>query len=116
MAEGKMYVEKRQYKRVEKQFKVNYKLIPDSREIESIKKEGQSYDISLGGVRVIGSPVGKEGDIIRVEILLNERPTPIVSFAEIRWVKEMGKESQFGIKFLMLKDNDRKLIEEIINR
>ncbi len=115
MTEGKMFVEKRQYKRVEKQFKVNYKLIPDSREAEVIKKEGESYDISIGGVRVIGAPAGKEGDIVRVEIKINERATPIVSFAEIRWIKEAGKDTQFGIKFLMLKDNDRKLIEDLVN-
>lgn len=39
MEKGKMFVEKRQYKRVEKQFKVKYKLIPDSRDTEVIKKE-----------------------------------------------------------------------------
>jgi c-di-GMP-binding flagellar brake protein YcgR len=115
MVEGKMFIEKRQHKRIEKQFKVNYKLIPDSREVESIKKQGQSYDISVGGIRVIGSPVGKEGDIIRVEIIINESTTPIVSFAEIRWIKETDKDSQFGIKFLMLKDNDSKISENMIN-
>ncbi len=38
-----MFVETKQYKKVKIQFKVNYKLIPDSREVEIIKKEGESY-------------------------------------------------------------------------
>ena len=116
MEKGKMFVEKRQYKRVEKQFKVKYKLIPDSRDTEVIKKEGQSYDISVGGVRIIGSAVGKEDDIIKVEIIVNERSTPVISFAKIRWVKNVGNDTQFRIKFLMLKDEDKKLLEDIIKK
>jgi|YelNatPaOPRAMG01_1025707.scaffolds.fasta_scaffold145554_2 c-di-GMP-binding flagellar brake protein YcgR len=115
MVQGNIFIEKRQHKRIEKKFKVIYKLIPDTKEIEVIKKEGKSYDVSVGGIRIVGEPVGKEGDVIRVEIIVDEKQPPIVSFAEIRWLKKEGAESQFGIKFLMLKESDRKILEDMIS-
>ena len=41
MVEGELYVERRKHKRIEKSFKVNYKVIMAEEEVQEIKKNIQ---------------------------------------------------------------------------
>lgn len=120
MAEGELYVERRKHKRVEKKFRVNYKLIMGEEEVSEIRKnvakvEGESSDISMGGLRVKGEMAGNTGDILRLEVYVEGRETPITTFAEIKWTKP-GEEGEklFGLEFLILKDADKETINELI--
>jgi c-di-GMP-binding flagellar brake protein YcgR len=120
---GELYIERRKHQRVDKKFIVSFRVITSSVEAREIKKSssrvsGESSDISLGGVKVDGDVAGgKPDDIIRVEIAVEGRKEPITTFAEIKWVREdkEGKKS-FGLEFLILKDSDRELINEIIEK
>jgi c-di-GMP-binding flagellar brake protein YcgR len=115
MAEGKMFIEKRRYKRVQKNFNVRYKIMPKENNIEAIRKEGSSHDISIGGLKLEGPLDGDVGDVARVEFTIPEKTMPVVAFAEVKWViREKGK-TQFGLEFLALQDEDKRIIENIIN-
>lgn len=117
MQNGDLYVERRRHKRAQKKCRVNYKLIMADDEAETIKKSavratGESEDISLGGIKVEGEMRGEKGDIVRIEVLIEGRSEPVVTFAEVKWVAP--SKSNFGVEFLILKDGDKQAIEEIL--
>lgn len=113
MPEGNMFVEKRKHRRIGKLLFVNYKLMPAENLIEPVKKDGQTHDLSLGGVRIEGEPVGNVGDVLRVEFLIGDGH-PVTTFAEIKWIKGADENSQFGVEFMTLKHEDQKMLEEMI--
>jgi len=119
MAEGELYIERRKHKRIDRKYRVNYRLIKGEEEIKEIRKnitkqEGESADISLGGIKVDGEMPGLAGDVIRIEVVIEGRKEPITTFAEVKWIKGFGNDRSFGLEFLILKDADRQLIEEIM--
>lgn len=121
MLNGDLYIERRKYKRADLKFKINYKVIMGEEEAQEIRNTaikiiGESSDISLGGIKAEGPMSGNPGDIIRLEVQVEGRPEHITTFAEIKWVK--GKETikSFGLEFLILKDADKALIEEVLGR
>jgi c-di-GMP-binding flagellar brake protein YcgR len=119
MAEGELYIERRKHKRIEKKFRVNYKVINAEEEVREIKRNilkqaGETTDISLGGIRVDGEMTGAQGDVIRLEIAVEGRKDPITTFAEVKWIREENKQMKFGLEFLILKDADKQMIEEMI--
>jgi c-di-GMP-binding flagellar brake protein YcgR len=121
MAEGELYIERRRHKRIDRNLKVTYKVIKAEEEVREIKKNitkqaGKSTDISLGGIKVDGDIPGMQGDVIRLEVVVEGRKEPITTFAEVKWIKGEGAERSFGLEFLILKDADRQLIEEIIGK
>jgi len=115
MAEGQMFVEKRKFKRKEKLFFINYKLMPKDNDLEALRKEGQSQDISIGGVRIAGEPVGEIGDIIRIDFRIETKEEPIVTFAEVKWIRDTDEGKQFGVEFMALKKDDEAAIEKVID-
>lgn len=121
MAEGELYLERRKHKRIDRNLKVTYKVIRGEEEVEEIKKNiikqtGKSTDISLGGIKVDGDIPGVQGDVIRIEVMIDGRQEPITTFAEVKWIKGEGVSKSFGLEFLILKDADKQSIEEIIGR
>jgi c-di-GMP-binding flagellar brake protein YcgR len=117
--DGNLFIERRKFKRVGFDYKITYKLIRGEEEIKEfkkaiLKKEGKTTDISLGGIRVYGEMEGMQGDIVRLEIQIEGRAEPITTFAEIKWIKQEKGKTIFGLEFLILKDADKKTIEEIV--
>lgn len=115
MTEGKLYIEKRKFRRVEKSYPVTYKLMPKDNIIGSKKNEGKTKDISIGGIRIEGKAIGDIDDIIRIEFTIKDKNNPIITFAEIKWIKEIDGAQQFGVEFLTLKNEDKQIIERLIN-
>ncbi|MGD0566437.1 MAG: PilZ domain-containing protein [Candidatus Goldiibacteriota bacterium] len=120
MTDADLYIERRRNKRVDKKCKVKYKLIngeEETREIRmaAVKLSGESFDISLGGIRAEGPINARHGDIIRLEVTLDNRKDPITTFAEVKWIKGSDDVKTFGLEFLILKDADKALIEEILD-
>ncbi|MBP7792989.1 MAG: PilZ domain-containing protein [Candidatus Goldbacteria bacterium] len=116
--DGNLFIERRKFKRVDFDYKITYKLIRGEEEVKEfkkaiLKKEGKTTDISLGGIQVYGEMDGLEGDIVRLEIQIEGRE-PITTFAEIKWIKQEKDKKVFGLEFLILKDADKKTIEEIV--
>jgi len=117
MEEGNLYIEKRKHVRIDKKYKVKYKVLGQEDEIEKIisaKRQGGTENISLGGAMIEGDIVAKNGDIIRVEIYIEGEQKPITTFADIKWVKMEKNKNIFGIEFITLNEQDRKVITEII--
>ena len=115
MHEGNMYIEKRKHKRVEKQYGVRYKLMPKENLMDAVKKDGSGKDLSIGGIRIEGEPVGAVNDVLRVEFSLEGIEEPVMTFAEIKWIREVDGATQFGVEFLALKASDKEELERIIN-
>jgi len=113
MTEGELYIEKRKYIRAFLQYNVKYKLMPKENTSESIKKDGLSRDISIGGARIEGEHVGDIGDVLKLEFKTEYKPEPITAFAEVKWKKVMDGTPQFGLEFLALKEDDKDIIEKI---
>lgn len=114
-SQGTLYLEKREHKRIFKQFDVRYKLMPKEVSGTYAKLAGKSQDISAGGIKIEGEIVGEEGDIIRLELETGGGKEQIVIFAEIRWIRrEKQGQGQFGLKFMALKDADIEVIKKII--
>ena len=105
---------------MDKKCRVKYKLIngdEETREIRSVavKLSGESFDISLGGIRAEGPINARKGDIIRLEVSLDNGKDPITTFAEVKWIKGQDEVKTFGLEFLILKDADKAVIEEILD-
>ncbi|HDQ25748.1 MAG TPA: PilZ domain-containing protein [bacterium] len=119
MAEGELYVERRRHKRIDRKFSVNYKIInaeDEAQEIRksAVRKQGLSSDISLGGIKVEGEMAGAKGDIIRIEVVIEEQPEPVTTFAEVKWVREENGSRSFGLEFLILREADKEKIEKLL--
>lgn len=116
--DGNLFIERRKFKRVDSNYRITYKLIrgEEVQELKKaiLKKEGKTTDISLGGIKVYGEMEGMPGDIIRLEIHIEGREEPITTFAEIKWIKQEKDKKIFGLEFLILKDADKKTIEDIV--
>jgi c-di-GMP-binding flagellar brake protein YcgR len=115
MPQGDMFIEKRKFKRRDKHYSISYKLMPKDNAIEAVRKNGKSRDISVGGIRVEGEPVGQPDDVLRIEFNLEGREEPVVTFAEIKWIRDIDGINQFGVEFLALKNGDKEMIEQIVN-
>jgi c-di-GMP-binding flagellar brake protein YcgR len=121
MPEGQIYVEKRKHKRIDKKVTVTFKVVSMPSEIEKIKtaaekNSSETVNISVGGVQLINDSGLKPEQILRIEIRLENAKTNIVTFAEVKWSAKDDniKRYRTGIEFLVLKDEDKKLIEEIV--
>ncbi len=121
MPEGEIFIERRKYKRVDKKFKVNYKLVSMPNEIknikeEALKKEAESANISVGGIQFIVNTELQPEQILRIEFKPVEKQESIITFAEVRWCakdESMGK-YRTGIEFLVLKEEDKNFIARLV--
>jgi hypothetical protein len=115
MHEGSMFIEKRKFKRIEKEYAVRYKLMPGDNAIEAMKKDGAGKDISIGGIRIEGEPAGTVNDVVRVEFVMEGLDEPVVTFAEIKWIRDVNGSIQFGVEFLALKASDKAALERVLD-
>jgi c-di-GMP-binding flagellar brake protein YcgR len=121
MPDAQIYIEKRRHKRVEKKVTVTYKVVSMPSEIEKIKSaaeknETETANISVGGVQLIDEAGLSPEQILRIELKLESVKSNIVTFAEVKWSAKDDniKKYRTGIEFLVLKDEDKKMIEEIV--
>ncbi|HDQ25130.1 MAG TPA: PilZ domain-containing protein [bacterium] len=122
MPEGQIYVERRKFKRIDANIRVKYRVVSAPSEIADIKKqveraEVESANISLGGIQLIDDEEIAAEQILRIEMSTDKKPDPIITFAEVRWSAKDSSIGKYrtGIEFLVLKDEDKALIEEMIN-
>ena len=121
MTDAQIYVEKRKFKRVDKRIIVTYKVVSMPSEVEKIRNaatrnEAESANISVGGIQLIDDTALTPDQIVRLEIKLENNPNLIVTFAEIKWSAKDDNIKRFrtGIEFLVLKEEDKEAIEQII--
>lgn len=121
MPEAQIYIEKRRHKRVDKKVTVTYKVVSMPSELEKIKtaaekNETETANISVGGIQLIDDAGLSPEQILRIELKLETIKTNIVTFAEVKWSAKDDniKKYRTGIEFLVLKDEDKKQIEEIV--
>lgn len=121
MTDAQIYVEKRKFKRVDKRITVTYKIVSMPAEVAKIKtaaekNETETCNISVGGIQLLDDKALTPEQIVRLEIKLENNPNPIVTFAEVKWSAKDDniKRYRTGIEFLVLKEEDKAAIEEII--
>lgn len=121
MPEGEIFIERRKYKRVDKKFKVNYKLVSMPQEVknikeEALKKEAESANISIGGIQIIVNNELHPEQILRIEFKPEGKEESIITFAEVRWcAKDVNLEKyRTGIEFLVLKEEDKNFIAKLV--
>lgn len=121
MTDAQIYVEKRKFKRVDKRITVTYKVVSMPAELEKIKNaatknQTETVNISCGGIQLIDDYALSPEQIVRLEIKLENNSNMIVTFAEVKWSAkdENIKRFRTGIEFLVLKEEDKAAIEEII--
>ena len=56
------------------------------------------------------------GQILRVEFHPDGKAKPVITFAEVKWARPDGKNKEFrtGLEFLVLKDEDRAYLSNLI--
>ena len=121
MPEGEIFVERRRYKRVDKKIKVTYKVVSLPKDVKEIKKKiekniVETINISVGGIQLISSEELSPEQILRIELETGKKTESIITFAEVRWCAKDNyiNKHRVGIEFLVLKDEDREMIEEIV--
>ena len=121
MTDAQIYVEKRKFKRIDKKITVTYKIVSMPAEVAKIKtaaekNETETANISVGGIQLIDDRALTPEQIVRLEIKLEKNPNAIVTFAEVKWSAKDDniKRYRTGIEFLVLKEEDKAAIEEII--
>ncbi|MEI7543177.1 MAG: PilZ domain-containing protein [bacterium] len=121
MADAQAYIEKRKFKRVNKKIAVTYKVVSIPNEAEKIKASAEknkteTMNISLGGMQLVDGVPFIPGQIVRLEIKLDDNADMILTFAEVKWsVKDdVIKRYRTGIEFLVLKEEDKIVLEKSI--
>ncbi|MBP7792442.1 MAG: PilZ domain-containing protein [Candidatus Goldbacteria bacterium] len=110
------YVEKRTDKRAEFNEEIKYKLIgDDTSNIQLDFNKAAAKNVSCGGLCLVMSHKINEGNVIRVEIPVNNNTRQIKAFCEVQWCKE-NEAGLFdiGASFIALKEDDLKYLNEYI--
>ncbi|MCX7697876.1 MAG: PilZ domain-containing protein, partial [Candidatus Goldbacteria bacterium] len=104
-----------------KKIKVTYKVVSLPKELDEIKKKiernvVESSNISVGGIQLLGEEELVPEQILRIELETEKKTDAIITFAEVRWCAKDNYINKYriGIEFLVLKDEDRQIIEEIV--
>jgi len=121
MTDSELYIERRKFKRTDKKISVSYKVVSIPNEIDDIKKQAsrkvtESANISIGGIQLLDEMELVPDQILRLEFTVEGRKEPVITFAEVRWVAKDSNIKRFriGIEFLVLKDEDKKMIEDVV--
>jgi transcriptional regulator with XRE-family HTH domain len=117
MIQGTMLMEKRAYPRTQVKVPVEYLLVKDDEEFEdgidwrTKEKRAQTVDMSLGGMYVLADQKLLAGSILRVHFSLPAISKRLNFYAEVVWANELGA----GLRFLMLKNEDVKILKEFLS-
>lgn len=121
MPEGEILLERRKFKRTDRKITVTYKIVSLPAELAEIKKKlekntVESANISIGGIQLIDDEELNAEQILRIEIRAEGRTGTIITFAEVRWSAKDSRLGKYrtGIEFLVLKDEDKAIIEELV--
>ena len=113
------YLEKRMETRTDIEGILKYKVLGDGEDtLTSFKYEKASTrNISKGGVCVILPHKIGEGNVIRVELPIENESLLIKAFCEVQWCRLANKDGIYeaGLSFIALKDDDAKALENFIN-
>lgn len=82
--------------------------------------ETQTQNIGAGGICVILNKELEQLSLVKLEVYLKDRDHPIQCRGKIVWVIKNSKPHQqesfdTGIEFVDLKDEDKKIIEDLVN-
>jgi c-di-GMP-binding flagellar brake protein YcgR len=102
------YLEKRIDKRATFEEKARYKVLGEDESALNFEyAEAVTRNISRGGVCMVVPHKITEGNVIRVEIPMEQNDKPIKAFCEVQWCRagESGK-YDVGLSFIALKEED----------
>lgn len=110
------YIEKRADKRAEFNQEIKYKLIGDeSTKVQVEYITAKTKNISKGGLCIIMPHKINEGNVIRVEIPIDNNSKYIKAFCEVQWCKENSTGSfDVGVSFIALREDDLEYLNKYI--
>ncbi|MCX8092551.1 MAG: PilZ domain-containing protein [Candidatus Goldbacteria bacterium] len=110
------YIEKRSDKRAEFNNEIRYKLIgDDSSSIQVEYITATTKNISRGGLCMVIPHKINEGNVIRVEIPVENNKKHIKAFCEVQWCKENKTGSyDIGVSFIALKEEDLEYLNKYV--
>jgi len=117
--EGQIYNERRKHTRVDKNMKVSFRIMPkeetEKEAFNAAKKHVESVDISISGMQLICDEAIELDRVIRMDVMMEGEPSPLATFAEVRWVRRDDKLKKFrvGIEFLVVKEDHIAAIKKI---
>lgn len=110
------FIEKRADVRVDFNNEIRYKLIGD--EVLGMQVDyfnATTKNVSRGGLRMVVSHKINEGNVIRVEIPIDNNSKQIKAFCEVQWCKDNGDGSfDLGVSFIALKEDDLEFLNKYI--
>jgi hypothetical protein len=118
MPDAKMYLEKRVHPRVSAHVPVKFRLIEDSKEIETVfnrqhkDKTSRTMDLSLGGLYLVADVAVNVGSILRLDMVIPGQTAPIAAFAEVVWSNSEG----LGLHFLAMKEEDIEALKTYLSK
>lgn len=105
---------------------VRYKVISGSAQADKIvqsleHKTTETWNLSKGGMGLVGAESLSKGDLLKVEITLPGTPKPLKTFAEVKWCRHLEKDPEpnifrAGISFMAFRHEDDKLLDEYVSR
>ena len=108
--------ERRKFIRLTIDAQINYTIIADS----ASSRSAPLKDIGAGGICLLLNEQLKEGDILKLDILLPDDPPVIPTKGKVIWVKSFSIASEknvrydTGIEFTEISDADRKKINKYV--
>ncbi len=118
MPKAKMTVERRGNPRFAIKIPIKYRLEQNKKVLKKIddwrktEKNAYTLDMSLGGMRIAVDHPLKVGDVLQFEIYLLDKANVVSVYAN---VIRADKESA-GLKFLMMKDDQRKALKDFLGK
>lgn len=110
------YIEKRTDKRAILSEEIRYKLIgDDSSNIQAEYIKATTKNVSRGGLCIVVPHKINEGNVIRIEIPVENNSRHIKAFCEVQWCKDNGTGSfDMGASFIALKEEDLEYLNKYI--
>ncbi|MDD5424026.1 MAG: PilZ domain-containing protein [Candidatus Omnitrophica bacterium] len=109
------FPERRQYERINTTMSVQYRGI---RQASDSVINAISRDISTGGVRLLVNEFISVFTRLVLEIAMPSSPKPVRVVSKVAWVRKRpyGEQYEVGVEFMDMPDEDRRGIDDFIER
>jgi c-di-GMP-binding flagellar brake protein YcgR len=118
MQTATMFIERRNYPRIQVKVPIKYRVLDDQKEIQSLleRKEKeistQTIDLSIGGLYIASEEKLLIGSILRLEMAFSENQKSLSAFAEVVWTNSSGG----GVHFLAVQEENVEFLRTYISK
>ncbi len=125
MERASLSFDKRKHPRIAVEIPVKYKIINQTEaalallEQKKAVQTGNSQNVSVEGLFLVGGHRLAQGDILKIEVPLPDEGAPVRAFAEVIWSRDEGLppgRHGAGIFFMALRDEDAVKMRKFVDR